>query len=247
MANVAEVVRTLQELNYQFEVIVVDDGSSDSTPEVLLRATFPDAAVRFIHYVENRGKGHALLCGARYAVGDYIAFLDADLDLHPSQLPLFFETLAAKDVDVVVGSKWHPLSKVDTRPLRRLYSKCYYFVTRSLFNLPVRDTQVGMKVFRREAIKAVIGRALCKRFAFDLEALVIINRLGYSISECPVTLQFMRFGNRIKLRDVLNMLQDTAAIFYRASVLRYYDTIRVSDEQLNGLFGDSRELTEAVQ
>lgn len=240
--NIAEMARTLQGFGYDFEIIIVDDGSVDSTSQVLLRCEFPVATIRFVHYVENRGKGHALLCGARYARGEYVVFLDADLDLHPEQLPLFFATLALKNADVVVGSKWHPLSNVNTRPLRKLYSRCYYLLTRTLFRLPVRDTQVGLKVFRREALEPVIGRALCKRFAFDLEALVIIKRMGFRIEECPVTLQFRRFGNRISVRDVLRVMVDTAAIFYRASIRRYYDKARVSPEGLAALFGDSREL-----
>lgn len=240
-------VRTLQCFRYNFEIIVVDDGSADSTSQSLLIAEFPDATVRFVHYVQNRGKGHALLCGARYARGEYVVFLDADLDLHPDQLPLFFETLELKGADVVVGSKWHPLSNVATRRLRRIYSTCYYLLTRTLFRLPVRDTQVGLKLFRSEALRPVLGRALCKRFAFDLEALVIINRMGFKIAESPVTLTFQRFGNRINMRDVVRMMIDTAAIFYRASILRYYDRAEVKDEMLSSLFGDSRELTLQVE
>jgi glycosyltransferase involved in cell wall biosynthesis len=247
MQNVGEVVRTLQGFAYDFEVILVDDGSSDSTSEVLLRATFPHACVRLIHYVENRGKGHALLSGARYAIGEYILFLDADLDLHPDQIPLFLEMLAIRNADVVVGSKWHPLSNVQTRLLRRMYSRAYYTITRLLFDLPVRDTQVGMKIFRRQALRAVIGRALCKRFAFDLEALVIINRLGFSIVECPITLKFVRFGSRINLRDAVKMMIDTAAIFYRASICRYYDVVDVTDARLDKMYGDSRELTATLE
>lgn len=245
--SVGEMVRTLQCFRYNFEIIVVDDGSADSTSQSLLIAEFPDATVRFVHYVQNRGKGHALLCGARYARGWYVVFLDADLDLHPEQLPLFFETLELQNADVAIGSKWHPLSNVDTKPIRRLYSRCYYMLTRALFRLPVRDTQVGIKVFKRQALEPVIGRSLCKRFAFDLEALVIINRLGFRIVECPVTIKFARFSSRINMRDVVRMMVDTAAIFYRASVLRYYDRADISSDTLNALFGDSQELTRMQQ
>lgn len=82
--NVLEVVATFWDLNYDFEVIVVDDGSPDKTYLSAVRAkTSHPEIVRVVRYDENRGKGNALMCGAAYAHGDVIAFLDADMDLHP--------------------------------------------------------------------------------------------------------------------------------------------------------------------
>lgn len=244
--NILEVAKTLRDFAYHFEIIVVDDGSDDSTDRAVFEASAAVPEVRFVRHVQNQGKGYSLLCGARHAHGDYVVFLDSDLDLHPDQLPLFFETMSAKDADVVIGSKWHPLSNVEVPRLRRLYSKIYYAITRLLFRLPVRDTQTGIKVFKRDALRPVLGRSVCKRFAFDLEALTIINREGFRIVECPVTLTFQRLTNRISLGDVARMVVDTAAIFYRASILRYYNRKPVSVEFLDSIFAPSQEIALAT-
>src|SRR4029077_5798771 len=124
---------------------------------------------------------YALALGARHAMGQYTVFLDADLDLHPDQLPRFFDVLKRCNVDAVIGSKWHPFSKVSYPWWRRLLSRGYYGIVHLLFGLPVRDTQTGIKVFRSAALARVVPRLLAKRFAFDVELLAVMHRMGYSI------------------------------------------------------------------
>ncbi len=224
-SNVRETVETLSSFGYDFEVIVVDDGSPDFTHLSALRARlhYPNR-VRVVRYDDNQGKGNALICGVSYATGRYIAFLDADMDLHPQQLPLFLELLETKNADAVIGSKWHPNSNVGYPALRRLYSRAYYALIWLLFGLPVRDTQTGIKVFRSDVLRRVFPRVLVKRFAFDIEVLANAQRLGYRITEAPVTLEFRRKLGRIKAGDVYRMFLDTLAIFYRMKILRYYDS-----------------------
>src|SRR5271170_2092217 len=125
--NLLETVKTLSEAGYDFEVIVVDDGSADGTylEAAKLLSSHPEL-VRVIHYAENQGKGNALMCGAWFAHGAYVVFLDADMDLHPGQLPTLIELMETQEADVVIGSKRHPLSKVNYPWHRRLYSMVYY-------------------------------------------------------------------------------------------------------------------------
>ena len=224
--NVTETVRTLSEIGYDFEVIVVDDGSPDDTHLSAVRARLAHPEhVRVVRYDRNAGKGNALICGSSYATGKYIAFLDADMDLHPEQLPVLFEILESKNADIVVGSKHHPLSRVTYPALRRVYSLTYYALIRVLFGLPLRDTQTGLKVFRADALRAVLPLLLAKRFAFDIELLANAHRRGFKIVDAPVTLNFRRTLGRIKLKDVFIVLLDTLAIFYRMRILKYYDRI----------------------
>ncbi|MBV9233396.1 MAG: glycosyltransferase family 2 protein [Candidatus Eremiobacteraeota bacterium] len=222
--NVCETVETMQALGVDFEIVVIDDGSMDGTHAAAsgALARWP-GHVRIVRCARNEGKGHALICGASYARGDHVAFLDADMDLHPEQLADFFDVMRESDADVVIGSKFHPRSKVDYPRLRRLYSFGYFMLVRALFGLPVRDTQTGIKLFRRKVLDHVLPRVLVKRFAFDLELLANAHHFGYRIAEAPVKLNFQRVCSRLRLPAVMKVFVDTLAIFYRMRILHYYD------------------------
>ena len=236
-----EVVRTFRRAGADFEVILVDDGSPDGTYREALRFVSPEPGrVRVVTYDENLGKGNALMCGTWFARGDYIVFLDADLDLHPEQLPTLFAIMERSGADAVIGSKMHRDSEVDYPTLRRVYSFVYYSLVRLMFGLPIKDSQTGLKVFRAEVLQRVLPRILVKRFAFDIEVLANAHRLGYRIVDGPVRVRFRRQSGRIRLLDAMNILRDTLAIFYRMYILRYYD-------RMDGVrLGDLR-LTESVE
>ncbi len=222
--NVCETVETMRGLGIDFEIVVVDDGSLDGTHTAAIDAlrAWPEC-VRIVRCRRNKGKGNALICGTAYSKGEYVAFLDADMDLHPEQLENFFTIMNSRSADVVIGSKFHPQSKVDYPRLRRIYSFFYFMLVRSLFGLPVRDTQTGIKLFKREVLEKVLPRVLVKRFAFDLELLANVHHFGYRIVEAPVVVNFNRVCSRLRLPAVWNVFVDTLAIFYRMRILRYYD------------------------
>lgn len=222
--NVCETVETMHAMGMDFEIIVIDDGSLDGTDAAASNALreWPDH-VRVVRCNRNEGKGNALICGASYSKGEYVAFLDADMDLHPEQLASFFGIMNAAKADAVIGSKFHPQSQVDYPRLRRVYSFFYYMFVRALFGLPVRDTQTGIKLFRRSVLEHVLPRILVKRFAFDLELLANVHHFGYRIVEAPVAVNFNRVCSRLRLPAVWNVFLDTLAIFYRMRILRYYD------------------------
>ena len=222
--NVCETVETMRALGIDFEIVVVDDGSLDGTHTAAINAlrVWPEC-VRIVRCRRNEGKGNALICGTSYSKGEYVAFLDADMDLHPEQLENFFTIMKSRDADVVIGSKFHPQSKVEYPRLRRVYSFFYFLLVRSLFGLPVRDTQTGIKLFKREVLEHVLPRVLVKRFAFDLELLANVHHFGYRIVEAPVVVNFKRVCSRLRLPAVWNVFVDTLAIFYRMRILRYYD------------------------
>lgn len=245
VSNLLETVDTLSAYADDFEVIVVDDGSPDKTYLEAAKLISSHAGrIRIVHYDENHGKGNALMCGTWFAHGDYVVFLDADMDLHPVQLPVLLEMMESTHADVVIGSKRHPLSKVNYPAHRRVYSAVYYTMIRLMFGLPVKDTQTGLKVFKRDVLHRVFPRILAKRFAFDIEVLANAHRLGYRIVDAPVTLQFQRRFGRLKWNDIVKIMTDTLAIFYRMHILRYYD--RFDTERLNNetLTCNPRELRE---
>ncbi len=221
--TIIETCYTMKSFSMPYEVIVVNDGSSDRTYEEASRAAEQFDNVKVVHYTQNGGKGNAVKFGCKFVTGDYVTFLDADLDLHPRQLKNFFDYIYKYNVDIVVGSKRHPLSKVNYPAHRKILSWLYHIGVKIMFQLPVNDTQLGLKVYRREVIQEILPKMLVKRFAYDLEVLATANRKGFKIGEAPVELNFRRKMGRIKLRDITKIAQDTIAIFYRMHILKYYD------------------------
>jgi glycosyltransferase involved in cell wall biosynthesis len=242
---VKETVGTLAGLGFPHEVIVVDDGSEDGTAELARAVAEPLPNVRVIGHEVNLGKGSALIRGGLAAMGDLVLFLDADLEVHPRQLRLLWEEMERTDADVVIGSKLHPDAQIDYPRDRRILSRGYYLLVRLLFRLPVHDTQTGLKLYRREVLARVLPRLVIKRYAHDLELLVNAHRLSYRIAEAPVVVTRVRPFERLGLRDAFHVAWDTAAIFYRTYVLRYYDRIGPRVDEI--ALGESWLLDEPVR
>jgi glycosyltransferase involved in cell wall biosynthesis len=223
--SIKETMHTFNEFGCDYEIIIIDDGSTDDTYEKIkeMAADFTNVSAK--RNRRNFGKGRALKKAFRYATGDYVVFLDADLDLHPRQVKILFEAMKNNETDVVIGSKRHPESEINYPLSRKIISSGYYYFIKILFGLPVRDTQTGLKLFKWQVLKDVFGKVLIKKYAFDLELLVNAHHLGYRITEVPITLDFRRVNGRIKTIDIWHTLQDTLAIAYRLYILRYYDKV----------------------
>ncbi len=222
--NALEISRAVSQFCETYEVVIVDDGSSDKTKEMIKKAAATDSHIRAAGYKENRGKGYALKRGVRVARGERIAFCDADLDLHPSQLQGFMKLMDETGAAAVIGSKMHKASKVDYPFIRRVYSYCYYLFLLVVFRLNTKDTQTGLKLFKAEIIKPVMRKILVKRFACDIEILSIIRRRKGKIVSAPIEIFFQRgtFG-RIGFKDAWSIFIDTIAVYYRLNILKYYD------------------------
>lgn len=219
--DITSIEEVLKQIRLDYEIIVVVDGFLDRSYEEASKLI--SAHIKVVGYKNNHGKGYAVRYGMARATGDLIAFLDAGMDLNPNGLSMLLEHMEWYNADIIVGSKRHPVSQVHYPPLRRLYSLGYQFLVLFLFGLKVRDTQVGLKVFRREVLEDIMPRLLVKRFAFDVEMLSVAHYLGYTrIFEAPVHLTH-RFQSSINRKAIINMLIDTAAIFYRLRLLHYYD------------------------
>jgi hypothetical protein len=209
------------------EVIVVSDGSTDDSVEIARR--FASPSVRVLHYTERSGKGHALRVGLSSARGSYIGFIDGDREIDPQAIGPFLSLMRLYEPDVILGSKRHPMSVVSYPPLRRIMSWVYHKLTRVLFRVNVRDTQTGLKVIRRDVLSEVLPRMLEKRYAFDLELLVVARALGFTkVFEAPVRIDHS-FPSNVNPDAVFRILLDTAAVFYRRYVL---DTYRHAGDRL---------------
>lgn len=224
--SIEETTATLSEFGCPWELIIMDDGSPDGTYDAALAcADKYQGKVIVKKNPYNLGKGRALKKAIHYISGDYVVFIDADLDLHPAQIQTLFDIMRLDNADIVIGSKLHPNSQVNYPWHRKIISLCYYYLVKLLFGLPCHDTQTGLKLFKAEVLKAVFPRIIVKKFAFDLELLVIAHRLKYKIAEAPIVLEPQRKYGRIGLRAILTTTWDTLAIFYRMFILKYYDSI----------------------
>jgi len=220
--TIDEILKAHDILDYEYEVIVVVDGSPDRTAEEAKRHNSKN--VRVFEYSQNHGKGYALKYGTQKARGEIITFTDAGGDFDPKQFDKCVRLMEIFDADFVIGSKRHPASRVNYPPLRRFLSRCYQLLIKILFGLSVTDTQTGLKFLKRKVALDVMPRIIVKQYAYDLEMLVIAHQLGYRrIFEAPVEMNFnvsgvgAANGNAIK-----KMFFDTMAIFYRARILNYY-------------------------
>jgi dolichol-phosphate mannosyltransferase len=215
--NLMIVSETIRADNIDFEIILVDDGSFDNTFAEAKRASEHCREIRVIHYEHNAGKGTAFRTGFKNSSGKYIALLDADLDFHPSQLLKMLNALKRTGADIVMGSKYHPESKVNYPFLRRIMSKGYAFLVKLLFKMPFRDTQSGIKVFKREILGSVLSSMTkANGYAFDVEILVAAYKQNARIIEHPVVLNFVKNRRGFPVRMVLNLFAETIKIRFKS-------------------------------
>jgi len=221
--NLRRLLAELDALGIVYEVIVVSDGNTDDT--ALEAESVISTNIKVVQYNVNMGKGYALRCGVSRSSGELITFIDADMELDPRFIKPFLVVMDAFECDAVIGSKRHPLSRVHYPVFRRIQSSIYQQLIRLLFHLKVRDTQTGLKLFKRRVLEEVVPLLAIKRFAFDLELLVVARHLGYrKVMEAPVELGY-KFESTVNPKAAWRALWDTAAIFYRLHILRYYDRL----------------------
>lgn len=223
--DIKGILGVMEELGCKYEIIVVVDGFVDNTYKKL--KTVRSSKLRVFGFKENHGKGHAVRYGMTKAKGDIVAFIDSGMDLNPNGISMLLSHFTWYNADIIVGSKLHPVSKVHYPFSRRILSWGYRTIVRVLFGLSVRDTQVGVKFFRKKVLKDVIPRLLVKTYAFDIEILAVSHYLGYKrIYEAPIELDFTGISSIASKgfwKIILRMLWDTMAVFYRLRIRRYYD------------------------
>lgn len=214
--NLEEMKHSISKYFPNYEIIAVIDGNVDKSREEAKKVK----GINVVGYEKNQGKGYALKYGFKYCKGDYITFMDCDMDINPGQLRNFIPYLAT--ADLVIGSKRHPFSKVKYPWQRKILSKAFQLYSHLVLGVKLRDTQSGLKLIKKEVLDVIMPLVLVKRYAFDLELCFLAQKHGFRAVEAPIFLDYKFRGTGINKKAILGMFLDTLAIRYRYSFLNYY-------------------------
>ena len=206
-ATIAELISRVHAVDITKQIIVVDDGSTDGTREVLegLRGGYEN--LRVLRQPRNRGKGAALRLGFQHATGDFVLVQDADLEYDPAEYSVLLKPLIEGKADVVYGSRF--LTTKEHRVLFFWHSVGNHLLTlisNMLTNLNLTDMETGFKVFRREVIQAI--KLDQNRFGFEPEVTVKISRMRLRIYEVGISYYGRTYeeGKKIGWRDGVKAL-----------------------------------------
>ena len=229
-----KIANTLKEVNSflvkhfrQYEIIVVEDGSSDQTHRNILKfveTSLENINLRLMKSLINKGKGHSVQRGMLAAVNDLVLFTDADLSTPIAEV-LKFLPLFEEGYDVVIGSRALADSEIIKQQnyLRRKMGRVFNFFVQVILFRGIRDTQCGFKCFRQEVVKTLFKKQKIKGFCFDPEILYLAIKSNYKIAEVPV-----RWRNREASR--VSVVKDSFKMFYNLF------TIRMNNSR--GIYGD---------
>lgn len=201
------------------EVLIVDDGSTDRSRQLLREGAERDPRLRPVFdYERNRGKGAAFACGVKHVGGDYVLLADVDLSTPLEELPTLTEAIR-DGADIAIGSRAVEGAVVERGPVhRKVLGTAFNGAVRALTGLRLRDTQNGFKLFPADAAKRLVAEQDCPGFAFDVEMLMRADRAGLRIAEVPILYKHdVRSSVRVASAS-MDMLKDVAGLAYRLRV-----------------------------
>ena len=224
-ARIGDSIRKITEFIRQsplsFELIVVDDGSSDDTVAII--NPFSIKGLRLIRNHQNRGKGYTVRKGVLAATGKYVLFTDADLSAPIDEMTKLLDVALNEDADVVIGSRAVDRSYIEKHQtrFRELGGIVFNRMVRVFLGLDLHDTQCGFKLFHREKSRLIFEKQTTNGFGFDPELLFLARLHGLRIRETPVRWSHAE-GSKVRfLRDSSRMFLDLVRIRWNALMGRY--------------------------
>ncbi|MDR3741724.1 MAG: glycosyltransferase family 2 protein [Terracidiphilus sp.] len=221
------VVSCIRKHQWDAEVIVVNDGSTDSTAQIVRDFAAGAPEVRLLENPGNHGKGYSVRNGVLNALGDVVLFTDSDLSAPIEEADRLFAAIAA-GADIAIGSRWLESGRQTHRqPLyRQLFGRCFNLVTRMVMSLPFVDTQCGFKAFTRNAAQTIFQLQTIERWGFDPEILFIALKRGFTVKEVAVSWAHDARSRISYLKDGLQMLKELAIIRWNALTGHYSRQIK---------------------
>ncbi len=216
IADTAKALSAYMSENFEsYEIIFSDDGSRDGCGNIVRNLELP--FVKVVGYEQNKGKGSAIRNGVCHADGDFIMFTDADLAYGTDIIRTFYEIYEADlnghSFDMLIGSRnIHKDGYAEYTFLRKLASKIYIKVLCFVGGFKLSDSQCGCKAFSGETAHDIFSRCTVNGFAFDFEAILWADKLGYSIREVPVKIINHRESKVNVFKDSVKMLRDLMKI-----------------------------------
>jgi glycosyltransferase involved in cell wall biosynthesis len=215
-ATLNRVLTHIQERAWNSEILVVDDGSTDDTADIVRQYAYDHPVFRLLQNPGNRGKGYSVRNGMLHARGELILFTDADLSSPIEEADQLFAALA-RGYDIAMGSRWLRAElQTERQPLhRQLFGRVFNLALRLILGLHYRDTQCGFKAFTRHATTLIFPLQHIERWGFDPEILFLARKFGLKVEEVAVHWAH-REGTRI------NPLRDGIRMFLEMLKIRWY-------------------------
>ena len=217
------VLEYCNEREWDYEVLVAEDGSTDNTVKIVRDFASNDNRIKLLSFTERLGKGGAIKNAMLQATKDYVCFMDVDLSADVSELERLIPYV--NDYDIIIGSRQlrgnlPPIeSPVHRKILSRLYSKFFRF----LFKMSIHDTQCGFKLFKTNIVSNLFKEIRTTGFAFDSEVLVKANWLGLKIKEVPIIWKHDPASKINVFKQIRQMSNSLLQIWYEYRVLRKHN------------------------
>lgn len=221
-ATLRSILACIRERQWDAEIVVVNDGSTDTTAQIVREIASTAPELRMLENPGNRGKGYSVRSGVLQSLGDVVMFTDSDLSAPIVEAERLFAAISG-GADIAIGSRWLESGRQTHRqPLyRQFFGRCFNMVCRMVMHLPFVDTQCGFKAFTRTAAQTVFQLQTIERWGFDPEILFIALKRGFAVKEVPVSWAHDERSRMSYLKDGLQMLKELAIVRWNALTGHY--------------------------